>query len=202
MTELLESLVVLDYLGIALFAVSGALVAAEKRHNLVTFAFFAVATAVGGGTIRDLLIDAPVFWVHQNTPMVVCLGAALLVWFLAKAHHAAKAIVWFDALGLVAYAVYGTEKALRHEIAPVPACLMGVMTACAGGIIRDLLAQQPSILLRPEVYVTAAAVSAATYAALLPFVAPWVAALVAVALGFLLRALAITRGLSLPPYRR
>ncbi|GAB4525362.1 MAG: trimeric intracellular cation channel family protein [Haliangiales bacterium] len=195
-------LVWLDYLGIAVFAVSGALVAAEKRQNLVTFVFFAAATGMGGGTLRDLFIGAPVFWVGHNMSLLVCLGAALGVWFVARAPTAPKALLWFDAIGLAAYAVYGTEKALRYGIAPVPASAMGVMTACAGGIVRDVLAGQPSILLRPEVYVTAAALSATLYTAFTQFeVQPIVAAVIASLLGFALRGAAISRGLGLPGFR-
>lgn len=196
-----EPLLALDYLGIAVFAVSGALVAAQKRQNFVTFAFFASLTGVGGGTLRDLLIGAPVFWVNHNTSLVVCLTAALGVWFLARAPAAPKALLWFDAVGLAAYAVYGTQKALQHGIAPVPAAAMGVMTACAGGIIRDVLAGQPSILLRPEVYVSAAALSAALFAVLAQFGVPTVAAAaIAGGLGFALRSAAILFGLGLPGF--
>lgn len=197
-----DSLALLDYLGIAVFAISGALVAAAKKQTPVTFAFFAISTGVGGGTLRDLLIGAPVFWVHHNTSLLVCIGAALAVWLLAKARAVERALLWFDAVGLVAYAVYGTEKALRHGVAPAPACLMGVMTACAGGILRDMLAQRPSILLRPEVYVAAAALSAGLYATLVLMGVPiLLGACVAALLGFGLRAAAITRGLGLPTYR-
>lgn len=196
-----EPLLALDYLGILVFAISGALVAARKKQNFVTFAFFAAATGMGGGTLRDLLIGAPVFWVNHNMSLLVCLGAALAVWFLARAPAAPKALLWFDAVGLAAYAVYGTEKALQHGIAPVPASAMGIMTACAGGIIRDVLAEQPSILLRPEIYVTAAALSSVLYTILAQTDVPSVAAAaVAGLVGFSLRGAAIVRGLGLPSF--
>ena len=148
----------LDYFGIAVFAVSGALLAAEKRQTLVTFIFFAVVTGVGGGTLRDLLIGAPVFWVHTNATLLICIGAALrrLAGEPALLRRQ-RALLWFDAAGLAAYATYGAAKALGYGVAPVPAFVMGVLTACAGGIIRDVLAGEPSILMRPELYVTAAA---------------------------------------------
>ena len=195
------ALVLLDYFGIAVFAISGALLAAEKRQTLVTFIFFAVATGVGGGTLRDLLIGAPVFWVHTNATLLICIGAALLVW-LASARLTGKALAWFDAAGLAAYATYGAAKALAFGVAPVPAFGMGVLTACAGGIIRDVLAGEPSILMRPELYVTAAALSAGLFVGLtLAGVAGPLAALIAAAAGFALRAAAIARGWSLPAYR-
>jgi uncharacterized membrane protein YeiH len=79
-----SALVWLDYFGIAVFAISGALLAAEKRQTLVTFFFFAVVTGVGGGTLRDLLIGAPVFWVHTNSTLIICIAAALLVWITSR----------------------------------------------------------------------------------------------------------------------
>src|SRR5919107_1376637 len=153
------ALVLLDYFGIAVFAVSGALVAVEKKQTLVTFIFFAVATGIGGGTLRDLLIGAPVFWVHTNATLLICIAAALLVWLASRRWFAGKALLWFDAAGLAAYATYGAAKALGYGVAPVPAFVMGVLTACAGGIIRDVLAGEPSVLMRRELYVTPAALS-------------------------------------------
>ena len=196
------ALVYLDYFGIAVFAVSGALLAAEKRQTLVTFFFFAVITGVGGGTIRDLLIGAPVFWVHSNIVLLTCIAAGLAVWLTSRRRFAHRALLWFDAAGITAYATYGAAKALAFGVAPVPAFAMGVMTACVGGIIRDVLAGEPSILMRPELYVTAAALSAGLFVGLtLIGVGPWLAAAVAILAGFALRGAAIARGWSLPQYR-
>src|SRR5437868_12677503 len=89
-----DALVLLDYIGIAVFAVSGALVAAEEKQTLVTFIFFAVVTGVGGGTLRDLLIGAPVFWVHANATLLICIGAALAVWFLSTKRITGRALLW------------------------------------------------------------------------------------------------------------
>jgi len=197
-----SALVLLDYFGIAVFAISGALLAAEKRQTLVTFIFFAVVTGVGGGTLRDLLIGAPVFWVHTNGTLLICIGAALIVWLLSRHRFAGTALLWFDAAGLAAYATYGAAKALGYGVAPVPAFAMGVLTACVGGIIRDVLAGEPSILMRPELYVTAAALAAGLFVglSLLGLAAP-IAAIPAVIAAFALRGLAIHRGWSLPQYR-
>jgi uncharacterized membrane protein YeiH len=184
------------------FAISGALVAAERRLDLVTFVFFAVVTGVGGGTLRDLLIGAPVFWIHANGTLLICIAAALLVWVARRQRFAGRALLWFDAAGLAAYSAYGAAKALGYHVAPVPAFAMGVLTACAGGIIRDVLAREPSVLLRRELYVTPAALSAGLLVALtLAGLRVWPAAPVAIAGGFALRAGAIARGWSLPPYR-
>ena len=200
-TGIPQALVLLDYFGIGVFAVSGALLAAERRQTLVTFVFFAVATGVGGGTLRDLLIGAPVFWVHTNATLLICIGAALVVWLASRKFIAERALLWFDAAGLAAYATYGAAKALSYGVAPVPAFVMGVLTACAGGIIRDLLAGEPSILMRPELYVTAAALSSGLFVGLaLAGMSLPVAGGIAAIAGFALRALAIARGWSLPAY--
>jgi uncharacterized membrane protein YeiH len=196
------ALVLLDYFGIAVFAISGALVAAERRVDFVTFIFLAVITGVGGGTLRDLLIGAPVFWVRTNGTLLICIAAALLVWFASHRRFAGNALLWFDAAGMAAYAAYGSAKALGFAVAPVPAFVMGVLTACAGGIMRDVLAGRSSVLMRRELYVTPAALSAGLLVALtLAGVRLWPAAAIAIAAGFALRAGAIARGWSLPPYR-
>ena len=192
----------LDYLGIGVFAASGAILAADRRTDLVTFGFFAVAAGLGGGTLRDLLIGAPVFWVHQNGTLLICLVAGLAVWTTGPRLWGGNTLVWLDAIGLAAYAAYGAAKGLTFGSAPLPAFAMGVLTGCAGGIIRDLLANQPSILLRSELYVTVAALSAGLMVSFeLAGVHSIVGGLLAVTLGFSLRAAAILRGWSLPTYK-
>lgn len=192
----------LDELGIAVFAASGALVAAERRQTLVTFVFFAVSTAVGGGTVRDLLIGAPVFWIRENSTLLICFVGALAVWATPGRLWGGRALAWLDAIGLAAYAAYGAAKALAFGVAPVPAFALGVFTACVGGIVRDVLAGEPSILMKPELYVTAAALSSGTMVLLSAAGAPaWAAAVAAALLGFALRAAALVWRLGLPGYR-
>ena len=105
-------LVYLDWAGVAVFALSGALVAATKKLTLVTFIFFAVVTGVGGGTVRDLLIGAPVFWVHQNTTLLICVAAGLPVWASPGSLWRGRTLLWLDAIGLGAYASFGAAKGL------------------------------------------------------------------------------------------
>lgn len=193
----------LDMAGIAVFALSGALLAAVKKQTVVTFVFFAVVTGVGGGTVRDLLIGAPVFWVHQNAILLICIGAAFAVWLLPAGLWKGKALLWLDAVGLAAYSTYGAAKGLAFGLAPLPAFAMGVLTGCFGGIIRDVLAGEDSILLRPELYVTAAGLAAALFVGLNQAgVEGGLAAVIAALAGFTLRGAAIWRGWALPAYRR
>lgn len=192
----------LSIVGIFVFAASGALAAARLGQTLVTFAFFALVTGVGGGTVRDLLIGAPVFWVHDPVPAITCMVAALLIWFTPRRFWSDRALDWLDAIGLAAFAVFGAAKAMSYGIPPFVAAIMGVVTGCVGGILRDLLAHEPSILLRPELYVTAAAFASGLFVIL-----RWwgldvpAAGLIAALLGFLLRAIAIWRSIGLPTYR-
>jgi uncharacterized membrane protein YeiH len=192
----------LDLFGIAVFAASGALAAARAQQTLVTFAFFALATGVGGGTVRDLLIGAPVFWLHDSRVPAVCMATALAIWLTPARLWNVRAIDWFDAMGLAVYAVFGSAKSLALGVPPLPAVMMGVVTACVGGIIRDVLAGVPSILLRPEIYVTAAALAATIFVGLTLIDIPEIAAAgIGVVSGFGLRALAIARNWSIPAYR-
>jgi uncharacterized membrane protein YeiH len=193
----------LDWAGVGVFALSGALVAAAKRQTLVTFIFFAVVTGVGGGTVRDLLIGAPVFWIGENVTILICVAAAVIVWLVPVRVWPGRALLWLDAAGLAAYATYGAAKGLGYGVAPIPAIGMGVLTACLGGIIRDVLAGEPSILMRPELYVTAAALASALTVGLLLLGLPGLAAgAIAATAGFGLRGAAIARGWSLPAYRQ
>ena len=192
----------LDLLGVAIFALSGALLAAKERQTFVTMGFFALVTGVGGGTIRDLLIGAPVFWVADAWVAVICLGTALIAWLTPTRWWDGELLDYADGAGLTAYAVLGSAKAMSYGIPPIPAVLMGIITGCAGGIIRDVVAGRPSIIMRPELYVTAAALSAGLCVAGALVNAPdgvtWV---VAAAAGFILRSAAIRWNLALPSYR-
>ena len=192
----------LDLAGIGVFALSGALMAVRLRQTLVTACFFALVTGVGGGSVRDLLIGAPVFWVQDGAIAAVCIAIALTVWLTPQRWWDGRLLEWADAVGLAAYSVFGTAKALAWGVPPVPALLMGVITGCVGGIIRDLLAGVPSIIVRPEIYVTAAALASGLFLILLWLgLALPVAALAGAVAGFILRGAAIRWSLALPAYR-
>lgn len=195
----------LDLAGIALFALSGAVLAARLKQTFVTMAFFALVTGVGGGTVRDLLIRAPVFWIDDPWVAAVCLGTALIAWFTPVRWWEGKGFAYADGAGLAAYAVLGSAKALAYGVPPVPAALMGVITGCVGGIIRDVVAGRPSIIMSPELYVTPAALTSALcvggmMAARLLAIPDEAAWALAFACGFALRAAAIRWEWGLPSY--
>ena len=193
----------LDLAGVAIFALTGALVAAKERQTFVTLGFFSLVTGVGGGTVRDLLIGEPVFWIQDARVPVVCLAVALFAWFTPTRWWEGRFLSIADGLGLAAYAVLGAAKAIEYGLPPVSAAFMGIITGCVGGIIRDVLAGRPSILMRPELYVTAAALSASV--TVLGDLAGirrewvWIAATTA---GYGLRLAAIRWNLALPAYGR
>jgi uncharacterized membrane protein YeiH len=191
----------LDYAAVAVFAMTGALAAARKKHDIVTFGFFAAITGVGGGTMRDLLIGAPVFWVQRPGYVMACLAAAVGVWFFAKRGSRFRALLWLDAVGIAGYAVVGTAKAMGLGVHPFTAVIMGVLTACFGGIIRDVLAGEPNLLLSREIYITAALLGAGVFAGLKLMGADfWLAAIIGFFAAFTLRACAIRYNLRLPGF--
>lgn len=201
MDALAATLTVLDYAAVAVFGASGALAAARKKHDIMTFSFFAAVTGVGGGTLRDLLIDAPVFWVARPEYLVVTLFAAVAIWVFGWGHGRERLLLWLDAVGMAAYAVVGALKAVSLGVPPVSAVVMGVLTATFGGIIRDVLAEEPSVLLRRELYITPALLGAAVFVGLESLHMPLV---VAGALGFItafgIRGGAILFGWQMPPF--
>lgn len=192
---------ILDYAGVTVFALTGALAAARDRQDIITFWFFAVVTGVGGGTLRDLLIGAPVFWIGDATYLGIGLAASLIVWFLAPYLERAKTLIWLDALGLAAYAVIGAGKALALGVDPLISVAMGVLTACFGGVIRDVLAGQPSALLKREITISAALLAGSGYVALhMAGAHPLWAGVAGGVAGFGLRAGAIHYGWALPAF--
>ncbi len=193
---------VLDYAGVATFAASGALMAAQKRQDVVTFMFFAAITGVGGGTLRDLLIGAPVFWVIDPGYVIVCTVVAVLVFLTRGRAVHERGLLWLDAVGLCVYAVVGAGKALALGVHPVICVVMGVLTATLGGVIRDVIAGEPSILLRRELYITPAIITATAFVVLrtLNVDVTWASA-IAIMAGFIVRAGAIQWKWHLPAFQ-
>lgn len=193
----------LDWLGIVAFAITGGLVASRKQMDIVGFALLGMATGIGGGTLRDVLLGVPVFWVHRPIYLVTCLAVSVLVFFTAHFPQSRyKAVLWIDAVGLALFAVSGAEKAALTGTTGIVAVAMGVITATFGGIIRDLLGGEIPVILCREIYVSAALAGAAAFVLLSALGASRELCVGAgFAIGLFVRAAALHRGWSLPRYR-
>ena len=190
----------LTYAGVAVFAASGALAAANRKHDIITFAFFAAITGLGGGTLRDLFLQQPVFWIQDPNQLAVCLVTGALVWVAGARPFTEKALIWLDAVGLSAFTVLGAAKALSVGVAPPVAVVMGVLTATAGGIIRDITAGEPSVLLRREIYITAALAGATAFVTVEALGYREIAGSVGFALGLFIRGAALRFGWTMPAF--
>lgn len=194
----------LDLVGVAVFAASGALKAAEKEMDVFGFAILGCVTGIGGGTLRDLLLGTlPVFWIRQVEYPLLCAAVAISVFVIAARLPVDRRwLEWADAVGLATFCVIGTEIALRARAPHMSALLMGIVTAAFGGVLRDLLAGEVPLILKREIYATAAAAGSAAYIALHSLSGR---ADLALALGFTvalgMRGAALIYGLSLPSYR-
>jgi uncharacterized membrane protein YeiH len=194
----------LDWFGLCVFAVSGALVASRKEMDIVGFAMLASVTGIGGGTIRDVLLGIePVFWVNQPAYLVTCVAVAVVTFFLAHIPQSRERILlWFDAVGVSLFCVTGADMALATGAGPTIAIAMGVATATFGGIIRDILGGESPIILKQEIYVTAALLGSTVFVSLSALgLSQDVSAVAGFCAAFLLRAAALTWNLSLPRYR-
>ena len=194
---------ILDFIGVAVFAISGGIVASRLKLDILAFVLLATFTGIGGGTLRDLLLGVPVFWVGDQTYLVVCVVSGIATWFMAHLGEAlGKPLRWADAVGMASYSVMGAAKTLTVIDRPAVAVLMGVATAAFGSVIRDTIASQPSVIVNREIYLTAAFAGAFSYVVMVGFsVSPWPAAAFAGLIAFVLRAGAIQYGWSLPGYR-
>ena len=193
-----------DGFGVAVFAASGALTASRKQMDVAGFALVATATGIGGGTMRDLLLGAtPVFWISTPWHLLLCIAVAIVLFFTAHLLESRfRALLWADAGGLAVFCVIGADTALRAGAPAIVAVLMGMLTATFGGVVRDILCAEVPLILRREIYATAAAVGAAVYVGLhLAGSGRAAAAVAAFVFAFAIRAVGIAFGLSLPTYR-
>ena len=191
-----------DLLAVVVFAVSGALVASRKGMDVMGFMWLAVITGVGGGTVRDVILNVPVFWVQNPLHVSACLLTALVMHFVAPLVESRyRMLLWFDAFGLALFTVAGTVKALDAGAPALVGIVMGVVTGSVGGIIRDTLGHVPSVILRREIYMTASVVGAGAYVLLILLGAGRLPSMIAsFVLTFGVRGLALRFGWSLPTF--
>ena len=194
----------LNLFGVAVFAISGALAAIRARLDLLGVLVLAIATAIGGGTLRDLLLNRhPIFWIEEVENLIVILVATFLTIIYIRFRRPPEAsLMVADALGLATFTITGAQLADSADLPGIIAVIMGVMTGVAGGMIRDILAAEiPMILRNGELYATAAIIGATLYLVLmhLGVPQPLPGLIGAVAIG-VLRIGSIAWGLSLPVF--
>jgi uncharacterized membrane protein YeiH len=194
----------LDLLGVAVFAVSGALAAGRSRLDLLGVVVIAAITGVGGGTLRDLLLNRhPIFWITDPTYLIVIAGAALLtVVYVRWRASPGRALLLADALGLALFALAGAQIAEAAGLSPIIVVLMGTMTGVAGGVLRDIVCAEVPLILRRDIYATAAIAGITLYLILqaIGLRRPWASG-AGMTVVVVLRLLAIYRGMSLPVFR-
>jgi len=158
----------IDHFAVAVFAFTGALVASRKQMDIFGFILLGTVTGVGGGTVRDVLLGkTPLSWVQEPSYIVVCIMAACITFFTAHLLSSRyRLLLWLDALGVSLFCVLGAEQAMAVNAHPLVAVIMGMITATFGGIIRDVLGGEVSLLLKREIYVTAALTGAIVFVGL------------------------------------
>jgi uncharacterized membrane protein YeiH len=155
----------LDILGTIAFAISGVLVAMNKRMDPFGVLIIAFVTAVGGGTLRDVMVGVePVSWMQNMTFVYVIIGSAVFaVVFRNFLKHLRRSLFLFDTIGIGLYTVVGIETGLVAGLHPIICVALGTMTACFGGVIRDILCNEIPVIFRKEVYATACIIGGLTY---------------------------------------
>src|SRR4051812_45291115 len=156
-------LTAIDWFGTAVFAVTGALVASRKRMDITGFILLGCVTGMGGGSLRDAMLGSlPVFWVREPVYLAICVAVSAATFFVAHIPESRyRVLLWLDAAGLALFCVVGADRALVADASASIAVAMGVVTATVGGVARDILGGESPLILRREIYVTAALAGAA-----------------------------------------
>jgi len=191
----------IDILGTIAFAISGVLVAMEKRLDLFGVLIIAFVTAIGGGTLRDLLIgNTPVGWMHDLTYVItIFISVVFAIIFVNKLKYLRKSLFLFDTIGIGLYTMVGVEKGLEAQLLPIICIFLGTMTACFGGVIRDILCNEIPVIFHKEIYATACILGALSYFLIIQFpVKDEYAYIAAILVVILLRLLAVRFKISLP----
>ena len=192
-----------ELIGCGVFAITGAIIAYQQKMDGVGVVVLAAVTAIGGGTIRDLLLDVPVFWLEQTSYIYAIIVSSLIaiLWINSSKKLPEKALELADALGLALFVVMGTEKALNAGAPPLTAVIMGTITGCFGGMIRDVLANEIPLIFRKELYAVCCIAGALSYVLLLMHFSTMISSVVAFTIILLLRLMAIKWQLVMPVFK-
>ncbi len=160
----IELFLIIDILGTIAFAVSGALTAMKKQMDLFGIFIIAFVTSVGGGTLRDVLIDANITWMRDLTFVYVIIGATILsIIFRKKLGYVRRSLFLFDTIGIALYTVVGVQKGIAADFPPLICIALGTMSACFGGVIRDILCNEIPVIFRKNIYATACILGGLVY---------------------------------------
>ncbi|WP_282161125.1 trimeric intracellular cation channel family protein [Ulvibacterium marinum] len=164
---------IIDILGTIAFAISGVLVAMEKKLDLFGVCIIAFVTAVGGGTLRDMLIgDTPVVWMRSSDYVITILGSVVFaILFVNQLKYLRRTLFLFDTIGIGLFTMVGIEKGISADLMPVMCIFLGTITASFGGVIRDILCNEIPVIFRKEVYATACVLGGISYFLLIKL--PW-----------------------------
>ena len=194
----------IDILGTIAFAISGVLTALNKRLDPFGILIIAFVTAVGGGTLRDILINVPVAWMQDLTYVYVIVASTILaVIFRKRLGYIRRSLFLFDTIGISLFTIIGVEKGIAAGFSPVICVALGTMSACFGGVIRDILCNEIPIIFRKEIYATACILGATAYFVLHATPIPeGFIVIISGAIVFTVRFLAVYFKLSLPSIYR
>lgn len=196
----MKLILLIDILGTIAFAISGVLTALNKRLDPFGILIIAFVTAVGGGTLRDILIDAPVAWMRNLTYVYVIFASTIFaVVFRKRLNYIRRSLFLFDTIGIALYTIVGVEKGIAAGFSPIICIALGTITACFGGVIRDILCNEIPIIFRKEIYATACIVGASAYFLLLqtPLSTDFIV-IISGSIVMIIRLLAVYFNLSLP----
>lgn len=190
----------IDYLGTLVFAISGVLIGVEKKFDLFGVLILGFVTAIGGGTLRDVLIGStPVGWMQNETYIFLILLAIPIVYFFRNTIVGwRKSVFFFDTLGIGLFTILGMQKTLNAGLPAIIAVLMGVVSAVFGGVIRDVLANEVPLIFRKEIYAFACLVGAIVFLITEHFFYDQIAMIISISVVIMVRIIAIRKNWALP----
>lgn len=198
-----EIILICDYLGTFAFAISGALRAAHKNFDLFGGMFLGFVTAIGGGTLRDMMLNIPVAWLHNIWYFyIVIIGVAITFLFRQTIEKYTKTLFLFDTIGISVFTIIGMQKGLALDIHPILAVMMGILTAVFGGIVRDMMCADVPLIFKKKIYATACLVGGCIYLLL-----EWLSCseifsiIVASLVIFIVRTVSVIKNWSLPKFK-
>lgn len=200
MEKYISVLQLLDIMGTAAFAISGVLAAMHKKLDLFGVVIIAFCTAIGGGTLRDILIgDLPVSWIRDiSYTLVIILTVVLTIIFNRRLNYVRKTLFLFDSIGLGFFTIVGVQKGIAFGLHPGICIVLGTVSACFGGVIRDILLNNIPIIFRKEIYASACIVGAVIYFVFSLFWSNILAEIVCIAIVVIIRACAVKFNWQLP----